>query len=187
MYKLTSNIKIKHIDLGDRKIIAVQDSFGHKLIVDESKTLYDRLVDFEDGNIEIEQLTNKYFWGRDKSHIKTDLFLSSMADELNGYKYTSPVAMARGNIKDIADGFTDGVKLFNFCTGNMLADINYRLNDYLRINIDTTGATRAAYISTCLFDEVGNTVLLYNIDYDVNEFDDDIIISLSVDELALKC
>lgn len=30
MYKLTSNIKIKHIDLGDRKIIAVQDSFGHK-------------------------------------------------------------------------------------------------------------------------------------------------------------
>ena len=153
----------------------------------KSKTLYERLVDFEDGNIEIEQLTDKYFWGRDKSHIKTDLFLSSMADELNGYKYTSPVAMARGNIKDIADGFTDGVKLFNFRTGNMLADINYRLNGYLRININTIGATMAAYISTYLFDEVGNTVLLYNIDYDVNEFDDDIIISLSIDELALKC
>ncbi len=109
-----------------------------------------------------------------------------MADELNGYKYTSPVAMARGNIKDIADGFTDGVKLFNFCTGNMLADINYRLNDYLRINIDTTGATRATYINTCLFYEVGNTVLLYNIDYDVNEFDDDIEIKSEVTQEIIK-
>ena len=67
----------------------------------------------------------------------------------------------------------------------MLADINYRLSDYLRINIDTTGSSRAAYINTCLFDEVGNTVLLYNIDYDANQFGDDILIAMNLTEIII--
>ena len=201
MPKDSTSIEIRRYSDSNGSLILARDQFNNKIAVREGQSAYDLLNSFDESQltISLEDMIKKahekdfeYFFQMgifELNYYKEDILMSQVSD----YTYKNGVFKDLKNrfedIKSSYDEVDHSFYLFDFSSSKDL-NAKYKISHNSSLEIDTNTSvmnTRYSFPSkaSLIFYPNDTRLTLLGIDYDANQFGDDILIAMNLTEIII--
>lgn len=201
MPKGSTSIETRRHSDDSGSLILAKDQFNNKIVVREGQPAYDLLNSFDDSQltISLEDMIKKanekdfeYFFIMgtfELNYYKEDILVSQVSD----YTYKNGVFKdLKNRFEDIKSNYDEADHSFYLFDFSSSKDLNakYKISHNSSLEIDTNTSvmnTRYSFPSkaSLIFYPNDTRLTLLGIDYDANQFGDDILIAMNLTEIII--